>query len=99
MVCEQIHDYLLDFVVQIFPQCKRGDQASLTLLRMLLKLFYNLNYQDLHPKFEMNLKNWMNLLKETMKMQHKSADDEFFKCKGAALEAILLYASKYKEDV
>lgn len=26
-------------------------------------------------------------------------NDKFFKCKGAALQSILLYASKYKEDV
>ena len=25
--------------------------------------------------------------------------ENFFKCKGAALESVLLYASKYKEDV
>jgi len=62
-----------------------------------MKIFYNLNYQDLHPKFEDNLANWMNIIKEVMNIQN--ANQNIFKCKGAALEAILLYASKYKEDV
>lgn len=35
-------------------------------LRDLLRLYYNLNYQDLHPMFEDNLTNWMSLLKEVM---------------------------------
>ena len=39
----------------------------------------------------------MNVLKEVMKLPNTS--EGIFKCKGAALEAILLYANKYKEDV
>jgi exportin-2 (importin alpha re-exporter) len=62
-----------------------------------MKLFYNLNYQDLHPKYEDNLQHWMNVLKEVMKLP--KSNENIFKCKGAALEAILLYANKYKEDV
>lgn len=64
---------------------------------MMLKVFYNLNYQDLHPKFEDNLSNWMGVLKQVMGLPNST--DNMFKCKGAALEAILLYSSKYKEDV
>lgn len=62
-----------------------------------MKLFYNLNYQDLHPKYEDNLQHWMSVLKEVMKLPNHN--ENIFKCKGAALEAILLYANKYKEDV
>lgn len=32
-----------------------------------------------------------------MKLQNTS--EQIFKCKGAVLEVILLYANKYKEDV
>ena len=35
-----------------------------------MKIFYNLNYQDLHPKFEDNLANWMNIIKEVMNIQN-----------------------------
>lgn len=62
-----------------------------------MKLFYNLNYQDLHPKFEERIFNWMNVLNVIMKLPNNN--EGFFKCKGAALESILLFASKYKEDV
>ncbi len=60
-------------------------------------LFYNLNYQDLHPAFEDNLPQWMTILNKVMNLPNNN--DKFFKCKGAALQSILLYASKYKEDV
>ena len=39
----------------------------------------------------------MAILKEVMNIPN--SNEHTFKCKGAALEAILLYASKYKEDV
>lgn len=60
-------------------------------------LFYNLNYQDLHPEFEDHLPQWMNILKQVMVLPN--SNENFFKCKGAALQSILLYASKYKDDV
>ena len=66
----------------------------LAILNKLLEIFYNLNYQDLHPKFEDNLNNWMQILKKVMGFQNSS--EMIFKCKGSALESILLYANKYK---
>lgn len=39
----------------------------------------------------------MAILKQVMNFQN--TNQATFKCKGAALESILLYASKYKEDV
>lgn len=48
-----------------------------------MKIYYNLNYQDLHPKFEDNLMNWMNILKAIMNLQN--TNENIFKCKGAAL--------------
>jgi exportin-2 (importin alpha re-exporter) len=62
-----------------------------------MKIFYNLNYQDIHPKFEDNLPKWMNILKTIMSLNN--SNENVFKCKGASLESILLYATKYKEDV
>ena len=62
-----------------------------------MKLFYNLNYQDLHPKYEDSLVHWMDIMKGVMKLSNIS--EAVFKCKGAVLEVILLYANKYKEDV
>lgn len=54
-----------------------------TILEILMKLFYNLNYQDLHPKYEDNLQHWMSVLKEVMKLPNHN--ENIFKCKGAAL--------------
>ena len=48
-----------------------------------MRLFYNLNYQDLHPKFEDNLQNWMKILNIVMKLPN--GNEGFFKCKGGAL--------------
>jgi exportin-2 (importin alpha re-exporter) len=73
------------------------DDNMFIIVTMLMQIFYNLNYQDLHPKFEDNIGNWMPILKKVMNYANTS---EFaFKCKGAAVEAILLYATRYKEDV
>ena len=33
-----------------------------------MKIFYNLNYQDLHPHFEDNLNNWMTLLSSIIRI-------------------------------
>ena len=99
IVCDQLHDYLWQLASHLFPLCKSGDQNSLHTMKGLYMIFYNLNFQDLHPKFESNLSNWMKLLGETLKLQHKSPEDKTFECKGAALQSVLLYASKYKEDV
>lgn len=48
-----------------------------------MKIFYNLNYQDLHPKFEDNLGNWMQILKHIMSLNN--TDEVVYNCKGAAL--------------
>lgn len=39
----------------------------------------------------------MDILNRVMKLPINN--ENFFKCKGAALQSILLYASKYREDV
>jgi hypothetical protein len=60
-------------------------------------LFYNLNYQELHPKFEDELPFWVSVLKAVMKVPNSNR--MVSKCKEAALEAILPYANKEREDV
>lgn len=42
------------------------------MLETLMKLFYNLNYQDLHPKYEDNLQHWMDVLKAVMKLPNSN---------------------------
>ena len=74
-----------------------NNEVQAVTLEVALKVFYNLNYQDLHPKFEDNLVNWMEILKLVMGINH--SNEHTFHCKGAALQAILLYSNKYKEDV
>jgi hypothetical protein len=37
-----------------------------------MKIFYHENYQDLHPKYEDNLGNWMHILKQVMNFQNSS---------------------------
>ena len=42
----------------------------------------------------------MNILKNVMSLiPDGDNSDDIFKCKGAALESIVLYSNKYKEDV
>lgn len=98
-VCNEVHDFLKDLTTAVLQRVMNEPSlaAEAELLETLMKLFYNLNYQDLHPKYEDNLEHWMSVLKAVMKLPN--TNEGVFKCKGAALEAILLYANKYKEDV
>ena len=74
-----------------------ANEFEVLILEILIKVFYNLNYQDFHPKFEDNVGEWMNYLKATMSLNSGGNHSEhIFKCKGAALEVILLYSNKYK---
>ncbi len=98
-MCDTVHDFLLDLTATMLQRVQQNPSNAddVIILEILMKIFYNLNYQDLHPKYEDNISNWMTILKEIMNIQN--INEHVFKCKGAALEAILLYASKYKEDV
>ncbi|KRW98823.1 Armadillo-type fold [Pseudocohnilembus persalinus] len=86
---------------------QQGNQQGMISLVKLLKnsmiIFYHLNFQDLHPKFEDNLKAWMTQIAMVLRLnispQLLNNDDVIlFKCKGEALRGILLYATKYRED-
>jgi exportin-2 (importin alpha re-exporter) len=97
-MCDTVHDFLLNLVTSLLERVLMNvNSGEVQVLEILMKIFYNLNYQDLHPKFEDNLYKWMQILKTIMNLHN--VDENVFKCKGAALESILLYASKYKEDV
>jgi len=99
IVCNEFHKFLLTLtnhsVANILQN--QSDPNQIKILEQELILFYNLNYQDLHPEFEDNLKTWMDILKKVMNLPNNN--ENFFKCKGAALQSVLLYASKYKDDV
>jgi exportin-2 (importin alpha re-exporter) len=94
-----VHDFLKELTSMVLEHVlgNPDNVGEVVVLELLMKLFYNLNYQDLHPKYEDNLGHWMQVLKAVMKLQNKN--EEIFKCKGAVLEVILLYANKYKDDV
>ena len=98
-VCDEVHDFLLELTANRLQNVLDGnsDINQIITLQILLKIFYNLNYQDLHPKFQDNLGNWMKILKSIMNIQ--GTEEHVILCKGAALESILLYSNKYKEDV
>ena len=100
MMCNEVHDFLLELTANTLQKATQNsnDSEAIVTLEVLLKIFYNLNYQDLHPKYEDNLGNWMNILKQSMSLPSTN-EKVMFKCKGAALESILLYSNKYKEDI
>lgn len=50
LVCNQVHDFILDLTAKII-QASSLDDKTLNILETLMKIFYHLNYQDLHPKF------------------------------------------------
>ena len=98
--CNEMHDFLLstsEFLLNTIQQTLQED--NLKAMKEALKLFYNLNYQDLHPHFEDNLNKWMQILIQTLRLQGPSDNPQLFKCKGAALKSILLYSSKYHDDI
>jgi exportin-2 (importin alpha re-exporter) len=77
--------------------------SFLKVLKLLLRIFYQLNFQDLHPKFEDNLKEWMSIHQHVFQLQIDlkllgGQDLILFKCKGESMRCILLYVQKYKED-
>lgn len=55
LVCDDTHDFLLR-VTESVLECLQNNQPDAenfhAILRMSMRLFYNLNYQDLHPLFE-----------------------------------------------
>lgn len=99
LTCDAFHNFLLgvtrNSIDNIFQS--QHNNVSIQIVEQEMIIFYHLNYQDLHPLFEDNLPEWMNILNRVMKLP--DTNEYFFKCKGATLQSILLYASRYKEDV
>lgn len=53
-------------------------------------------------EIESNLNNWMQLLSKVLTMDidgHESVKMLVFKCKGESLRSVILYFTKYREDI
>ncbi|CAD8162710.1 unnamed protein product [Paramecium octaurelia] len=101
ITCDTIHHNLLLLAKSLIQQIEalQNLQLSYEILKTLLKVFYNLNFQDLHPHFEDNLQSWMEFMKVVLRLQPVQGVEQFlFKCKGEALKCVLLYAMKYRDD-
>ncbi len=53
IMCNEMHDYLLDLTINILARVHQNPNniEEVVILEVLMKIFYNLNYQDLHPKY------------------------------------------------
>ncbi|CAD8171624.1 unnamed protein product [Paramecium octaurelia] len=101
ITCDTIHHNLLLLAKSLIQQIEALQNLKLSyeILKTLLKVFYNLNFQDLHPHFEDNLQSWMEFMKVVLRLQPVQGVEQFlFKCKGEALRCVLLYAMKYRDD-
>jgi exportin-2 (importin alpha re-exporter) len=83
----------------------------LKIYKKLLQVFRHFSSQDLHPYIEDNLSAWLGILKGTlgaqpggltgnvMKIAGDGLESLWFKCKGEAINCILLYSTKYQDDI
>ena len=83
----------------------------LKIYKKLLQVFRHFSSQDLHPYIEDNLSAWLGILKGTlgahpggltgnvMKIAGDGLEGLWFKCKGEAINCILLYSTKYQDDI
>lgn len=98
--CNELHNFLFEAVESVL-NIVNGDNYHKDMmygvLKQLMRLFYNLNYQDLHPLFEDNLNRWMEKLIQVINLPQK--DMLALKAKSEALKSILLFASKYRDDI
>lgn len=53
IVCDEAHDFLIELMKNTVSKVMGGNASEfeMKILEILIKVFYNLNYQDLHPKF------------------------------------------------
>ncbi|EAR95791.1 CAS/CSE protein, carboxy-terminal protein (macronuclear) [Tetrahymena thermophila SB210] len=105
IVCDNCHDHLYKLIENVLLGLEQQHDTlnTVKILKFIMKIFYNLNYQDLHPKFEDNLNNWMGFLSKTIQIKVDPAtmgghDVTLFKAKGECLRAVLLYATRYREE-
>lgn len=108
---DSIHDKLLYYCQGYLNQLEAVSDQNLLLnylhiYRCLLRIFYNINSQDLPACIEDNLSNWSKILKDTLQKvvntgtgpKKEDADGLWFECKGEAIKSALLFATKYRED-
>lgn len=56
--------FLQEYIKIVYSQ--QGDANVLKTIVIMLKIFYKFIYQDIHPKIEDNLGNWVGLLKRIL---------------------------------
>jgi len=109
LASDTTHDYLLHFATTInnlltqnVPNDITAVKQLLAILKQVLRCFFLLNSQDLPEKFENNLNSWMQILSQVLTLELDKNPEikmDVFKCKGESLKSILLYFTKYKDDV
>jgi Cse1 len=111
-VIEKVHDKLLQYAEGYLNGIQSATTPSelemyMSILASILKIFYNINWQDLSEAVEDNLQSWMKIIQGVMNEDIKSKfegsnlgdlEDVYLKCKGEAINCSLLYAKKYREE-
>ena len=111
-VVEKIHDLVMQAIQSYLNQLVSGNLEpvlALKCLRYLLQIFYHCIFQDIHPKVEDNITNWVQILKSILSKEvenrvmqtsqnKEDAQVNIFNLKGECVKVILLINSKYKED-
>lgn len=77
--------------------------ATLVALRLVCRIFYSLNWQDLPEFFEDNMNQWMPEFEKYLALDGDPAGDSdeegpLERLQAAIVENVLLYASKYEEE-
>ncbi len=95
-----MHDWLLSLATAIVPDARTStDPLCHKSLKTLLRVFYHLNYQDLHPKFEDHLGQWMALLVEAVRLDRPLEGYPLIKVRGEAMKGLILFADSYRDDI
>ena len=81
-----------------------NDIPCLLMLKHIMSIFYSLNYQDFPEFFEDNLKDWLNILANTLSFNiiNISNNNVYEKCinlKAKTMKNINLYYSNYYDDI
>ena len=108
---DAIHDKLLYYSQGYLSQIgviedKQLLPSYLNIYRSILRIFYNINSQDLPACVEDSIANWSKILKETLAKKvdiralsnEREVDVLWFECKGEAIKSALLFATRYREE-
>ena len=111
-VVEDIHDFILN-AMKMYVDAIANESVDCLIavknLRILLTIFYDCIFQDIHEKIEDNILNWVSILKVILENQlqqkvlqmignSEKAIKNMFNLKGECVKVILLVNNKYKED-